>query len=151
MPDLFDARIDARQITDALDRLARKADNLRPLMRALAADMLDAVHENFEQEGRPDRWAPLAPSTLAALEKKGKTGKMLNRTGAGLWHNIAAESSAVSALVGTNKEYARIHQFGGEAGRKTARVTIPARPYLHLEEDDLAQMAERVLRHFEKP
>ncbi|MFZ5537436.1 MAG: phage virion morphogenesis protein [Pseudomonadota bacterium] len=32
-------------------------------------------------------------------------------------------------MVGSNKRYAAIHQFGGQAGRKR-RATLPARPYL---------------------
>jgi hypothetical protein len=32
-------------------------------------------------------------------------------------------------VVGSNKRYAAIHQFGGQAGRKR-RATLPARPYL---------------------
>ena len=36
-----------------------------------------------------------------------------------------------SAIVGSNKVYAAIHQFGGNAGRDK-KVQIPARPYLGL-------------------
>lgn len=32
--------------------------------------------------------------------------------------------------IGTNVRYAAIHQFGGKAGPKKKRVTIPARPYM---------------------
>lgn len=32
--------------------------------------------------------------------------------------------------IGTNVRYAAIHQFGGKAGPKKKRVTIPSRPYM---------------------
>jgi phage virion morphogenesis protein len=88
-------------------------------MAEISGHMLDAVKENFDSEGRPERWAELAPSTLKALKRKGKDGgKMLNRSAAGLFHSINAQSDATSASVRTNKRYARIHQFGGTIKHK---------------------------------
>jgi len=44
-----------------------------------------------------------------------------------------------SALVGTNKIYAAIHQFGGKAGRNK-NVEIPARPYLKVGNEENAEI-----------
>lgn len=143
---MIDIQIDDREVMATLKRVAAKVDNLRPVMGMIAADMLDAVRENFDQEGRPERWTPLAPSTLKRLEKKGSTGKMLNRSSAGLWHSIHPQSDADSARVGTNKKYAAIHHFGGPAGRGH-KVNIPARPFMVLDEDDKRQIVVKLERY----
>ena len=41
--------------------------------------------------------------------------------------------------IGSNLEYAAIHQLGGQAGRNKS-VEIPARPYLFLTEDDYSEV-----------
>ena len=42
----------------ALERMVRSLENRQPLMQAISEDMLSAVMENFEQEGRP-KWLPV--------------------------------------------------------------------------------------------
>lgn len=44
-----------------------------------------------------------------------------------------------SAVIGSNKDYAAIHQLGGKAG-KNKKVSIPARPYLKLTDDDFDEI-----------
>ena len=44
-----------------------------------------------------------------------------------------------SAVIGSNKDYARIHQLGGDAGRGK-KVKIPARPYLFLVDDNFKEI-----------
>lgn len=51
-----------------------------------------------------------------------------------------------SAIIGSNLAYAAIHQLGGQAG-KNKKVTIPARPYLKLTDDDLEEIINYV-KHF---
>jgi len=46
-------------------------------------------------------------------------------------------------MVGTNVVYAAIHQFGGKAGRGR-KVTIPARPFLKLTDEDLEKILQTV-------
>lgn len=75
MPDMIG-------IMAALHRIAAKATDMAPAMHQISGDMLDAVRENFDKEGRPEKWHPLAPSTPKRLEKKGTTSKMLNRSAA---------------------------------------------------------------------
>jgi phage virion morphogenesis protein len=50
--------------------------------------------------------------------------------------SITSNYDESSAIVGTNKAYAAIHQFGGKSG-KNKKAEIPARPYLKLNEKDL--------------
>jgi phage gpG-like protein len=86
------------------------------LMRALAADLLSAVEDNFAAEGRP-KWAGLHPKTVAGRAHDINSpsylggGRLLQRSGR-LANSISASSDGHSAQVGTNVVYAAAHQFG---------------------------------------
>ncbi len=142
-------KVDDKEVTSHLERLARKVRDLSPIMQEISEDMLDAVHENFDKEGRPGRWPELSPSYKRWLTKKGKTGKMLNRNAAGLYPSIQPQHDSRSAVVGTNKKYAAIHHFGGPAGRGK-KAKIPARPYLHLDDSDTRLIVERMKRYLDE-
>jgi phage virion morphogenesis protein len=107
-------------------------------MRQISEIMRDAVEENFEQEGRP-KWKP-----SKRAQKQG--GKTLQDTGS-LASSISMKFTRNTAVVGTNKKYAAIHQFGGKAGRGR-KVTIPARPFLRLTNEDLEEIKTTILEHF---
>lgn len=76
--------------------------------------------------GRP--WKP-------SKKPRGRT-LVDNRT---LQNSITYRAEPDKVLVGTNVVYARIHQYGGFAGRGR-KVKIPARPYLGVSHDDLEEM-----------
>ncbi len=127
--------------------------------------MRDAVEENFAQEGRPDKWKPLSRATLESgvktykrKSKYGKAGtitkqsadkltdrKILQKSGQ-LAASISEKSDSHSAAVGTNKVYAAIQQFGGKAGRGR-KVTIPARPFLKLTDQDIEEIKRMLLNY----
>ena len=141
MPEPIEIKVDDKEIQQLLKRLISKTENLRPLMKNIAGIMLDSVEENFEKEGRPYKWQGLAKPTIKQRTKKGYwPGRILQVRGE-LAASITSKYDENSAVVGTNKVYAAIHQLGGEAGRNT-NVKIPARPYLKLTEDDINQILE---------
>jgi phage virion morphogenesis protein len=107
-------KVDTRALEDSMMALIRGLKDRRPLMKALAADMADAVEENFKQEGRP-AWLGWSPS----YARRRKGGKILQKSGR-LASSIVPWSSNTVALVGTNVKYAAIHQEGGT-------ITIPSR------------------------
>ncbi|WP_237162855.1 phage virion morphogenesis protein [Serratia symbiotica] len=84
----------------ALERMVRSLENRQPLMQAISEDMLSAVMENFEQEGRP-KWLPVQ-----------RAGKILQNTRR-LMSSIDSDADNNMAVVGTNVVYARIHNEGG--------------------------------------
>jgi len=136
MDEQIEIKIDDKELNQVLNRLFEKTSDLRPLMKNIAGIMADSVEENFKQEGRPEKWAELAESTIKQRKKKGYwPGKVLQMRGE-LAASITSEYSKNSAIVGTNKAYAAIHQFGGNAG-KNKKAEIPARPYLNLGEKEL--------------
>jgi phage virion morphogenesis protein len=149
---MIEAKLQYEAPIRALRRAAAEMGNTRPLMRSVAGIMLRAVEDNFEQEGRP-KWKDLLPSTKLGRYKEGTwPGKILQRSGS-LAASIQQAFDSNSAIVGTNKAYGAIHQFGGKtephvikarnkralsfAGIVVTSVNhpgsdIPARPYLRL-------------------
>lgn len=144
-----------QQALGRLQWLAARGRNLRvPLSRA-GTVILKAVDENFEAEGRPQRWKPRSPLTMAALRAeaaqrtmatkrfakavkastrgrylrqavaKANNRKILQVTG-GLRNSIVMRVEGGRVIVGSAHPAARIHQLGGTIKpRKAARLSIP--------------------------
>ncbi|MEI8390376.1 MAG: phage virion morphogenesis protein [bacterium] len=143
MPEPIEIKVDDKEIQQLLKKLISKAANLRPLMKNISGIMLDSVEENFEREGRPDKWQGLAKSTIKQRTKKGYwLGRILQVRGE-LAASITSKSDESSAVVRTNKVYAAIHQFGGNTGRNK-KVEIPARPYLKLGEKEKVEILKEI-------
>lgn len=170
---MIEARIDDRDVTRTLGRLVRKGRDLRPVMREISGVMLDAVHQNFESQGRPNPWK----KSKRAARSGGRTLQDTNR----LYRSIQAQSDSTSAMVGTNVAYAAAHHFGFKGrvtatvaahrrkvasrdqkrGRKktasgvsfvrahtrTMNINLPARPFLVLADDDTRRIVERMKRY----
>jgi phage virion morphogenesis protein len=63
--------------------------------------------------------------------------------------SVSSKYDDNSAIVGTNKVYAAIHQFGGKAGRNK-KVEVSARPYLKLENSDLNDIKTSVQKYLQE-
>ena len=136
MDEPIEIKIENKELNHVLDRLFEKTSDLKPLMKNIAGIMADSVEENFKQEGRPDKWEELKKVTIKLRTQKGYwPGKILQMRGE-LAASITSNYDESSAIVGSNKEYARIHQLGGDAG-KNKKIKIEARPYLKLDAKDL--------------
>jgi len=109
--------------------------------------MLLSTEETFRRGGRPEKWAKLSDATIEARRRAGKWPGRTLIADAILKNSITYDADAHGVAVGTNEIYARIHQMGGQAGRKTAPVTIPARPFLVVQDSDISYL-ERALREF---
>lgn len=149
---MIDIKIDHSGVTAALGRVIQATEQRAPLMRNIVAIMADAVEENFAQEGRP-KWQGLKPPGRPG-------GKILQKSGQ-LAASVVSDSDNDSAVVGSNKKYAAIHQFGGKTraheirprnkkalafgGRVLSKVNhpgsnIPARPFLALDDSDVQEI-----------
>ena len=108
---------DDAAVNAALGRLAAEADDLTEVMAEIGAQLVTNVLLRFEGSAGPGK-VPWKPSRRAVKDG----GKTLVDT-ARLQQSVtfAAETHAVE--VGTNVEYAAIHQFGGT-------ITLP--PYSRL-------------------
>lgn len=134
---MIEIKIDAERVLSTLDRLQRGAANASPVMAQIAGVMHDAVEENFAQQGRP-KWVGLKPPV-----PKRRIGGMILQDSGQLASSISESHDSNSAAVGTNKKYAAIHQFGGQAGRGR-KSTIPARPFLSLTPEDEDRIVGKV-------
>ncbi|EFA28922.1 phage virion morphogenesis protein [Haemophilus influenzae HK1212] len=130
----------AENISRLLGKVAEKTQNRQDLMADLAETMRLAVDKNFEMEGRPD-WQGLAHPN--------KSGKILQGKSRDLRLKIITKSDNSEAIVGSNKVYAAIHQFGGKAGRNK-RAEIPKRPFLTLTEEDKEDLLDDVQDYFQR-
>jgi phage virion morphogenesis protein len=106
--------IDDREVLSALTRLRDRVGDLSPVMRAIAIELEARVDERFETSTAPDgeRWEGYAPSTLARLLKKGKSGKPVLIDNGDMLGSLSSRSDATSAVVGFGQPYAAFHEFG---------------------------------------
>lgn len=110
---MIEVNIDRTQLDKKLKELTSKVTNLRPVMRAISENMIQAVKDNFDSEGSRlgEKWKELSPSTKAQRSKKGFSGKILQQRRK-LFDSITAYADDEVASVGTNLKYAKVHQLG---------------------------------------
>lgn len=170
---MITARFDDRRIATALRRIADRGGSLSAPLNSCGEVLLASIDKNFEAEGRysspgdirggSSRWKPLAASTRLqriggsrAFTKKGglrknaqrklEGMKILQRSQGGLASSFTKQVSGNTLTVGSNKTYAAIHHYGGLAGRGR-RVTIPARPFLVVQDEDIEDMLDITEKH----
>lgn len=149
--------IDDKDVKRAFVQLQQKiGGNTTPVMRAIGTGLVGAVQRRLGSGQLSNSWAPLNPAYKATKRNK----NMLVESG-GLRGSISEQAGNDYVRVGTNKIYAAIHQFGGTIKAKngnnlffkmgsgfiqTKSVTIPARPYLTIENEDEKMIADIVFR-----
>lgn len=147
-------------ITRRLHMIKRNGDSLQGPLSEMGEIILSSVEENFQQQGRfatagsweggSSRWKDLAPATKEARKKKGKwPGMILQQSQGGLASSFSYQVTGDNLVVGSNKKYAAIHQFGGQAGRGR-KVKISARPFLVVQDDDIEDMMDVLGKHLMK-
>jgi phage virion morphogenesis protein len=144
----------------AFRRLAAADRSLIPAaLKSLGELALKQTRRRFQEQKSPDgqAWAALNPE----YAKGKRSRKILQELGmrGGLLGTIVYRVEGRRVLIGTNKVYGAIHQFGGtivprrgdalvfRLGGKLVMarsVTIPARPYLGASAEDRKEMAELV-------
>jgi phage virion morphogenesis protein len=156
---------DLRKLSRKLEQLSRA--ELRRAGYQMREQLVSSTIRRFGEERAPDGtpWKPLSRATLEGsvtkrdVTKRGKLRvtaarrmamrKILNQN-ARLKNGISGVVSGSRVHIGSNEDYANIHQFGGQAGRKSARVTIPARPFLGISKEDELEIA-RIVDKLVKP
>lgn len=138
-------------IAAALEQLADRADDKQPLMQEIGAALLLSTQMRFERETGPDG-NPWPPSIRARLEG----GRTLRDSGR-LVQSLTFNASSDQVELGTNVLYAAVQQVGATITAKTGdglrfrigdawitkkSVTIPARPFLGIDDDDRTEIAE---------
>ena len=139
MSEPIEIKLDNKEIESRLLDLAKRSENLRPLMKNIAGIFAYSTEENFKEEGRPDKWADLAESTKKQRTKTGHYPGQILQVSGQLASSISTYYDNDSAVIGSNLDYAAIHQLGGQTG-KNQSVTIPARPYLQLNNEEIIEV-----------
>lgn len=124
------------QATQQLSNIARQLKQPRKLYGVLGETLKKIHAERFKQEVDPqgNNWQLLSAKTLARKQKKGKSTKILRQDGY-LSDKTAYNYDDKNVEFGSDAKYARLHQFGGKAGRGK-KVTIPKRPWLGVSQQD---------------
>ena len=144
----IEIKFENREILDKILEVAKQCENLRPLMKNIAGIFADSTEDNFAEEGRPDKWVELSEVTKNLRKEINKyTGQILQVTGQ-LASSVNTYYDNDSAIIGSNLVYAAIHQLGGQAGRNK-KVTIPARPYIKLVDDDYDEIMHEIEEHLQ--
>jgi phage virion morphogenesis protein len=154
---MLTVELENQRIQNVLREIERAVGDLTPLMRGVAAELAQQTEENFENEGRPE-WAELSDTTTERRAKKGNwPGQILQVSAAGLAASITTHATDSSALVGSNKTYAAMMQFGGkQSDFPHLWGDIPGRPYLpmgaegKLQSEAEESILELTLNHLEK-
>lgn len=143
---------DVRRLMKKLGKLESvkfKASSL-----ALAEVLRESTRERFKEQKSPDGKA-WKTSIRAAAE-----GGTTLTDSAGLKNSIKSTADGTGFAVGTNKVYARTHQFGDEGrtirakgsrglrfqvngqwrNKKKVVVKIPARPFLGISDEDMQEI-----------
>jgi len=148
---------DTRRFDHFLTALSRRLDDMTPVMESIGAAIEAGTRLRFDREAGPDG-NPWPPSLRAQITG----GKTLQDTGA-LKNSLAVDARRDVVFVGSNLIYSAIHQFGGvirpvharalvfrlASGEMvvTQKVTMPARPYLGLDDDDVAGIRETLVHY----
>ena len=127
-----------------LKPLSKRLTRPQQALRECGLVLLRSIAKTFKAGGRPVRWKPSARAKMTG-------GKTLLKT-ARLLRSITMDVSGKTLTVGTNVKYARILHEGGDITPKTAKalkanipgvgwrtmkkVTIPARPFLVIQDAD---------------
>lgn len=140
---------DDSQVKEMLGQVEDRLGDATPAFKAIGEIGRTSVIRNFEEGGRPVKWP----------EPKIKIGgKTLMRQGfaGGLAGSISYKAFVDKVILGTNKVYAAIHQFGFKGlqkvkahmrkGKKvkahTREMNMPAREYLMLQGEDWVEIKE---------
>lgn len=141
----FSYQIDDARLHAGLRSLIALGRNTGPVMADIAALGESSTRMRFRTETGPDgqKWKP-------SLRARITGGRTLTKDGH-LSGSISGRHGRDFAEWGVNRIYAAIHQFGGEIHAKggalrfhlanggfasVKKVTIPARPFLGISDDD---------------
>ena len=130
-------KIDDREVRKLLGGVLKRMGNPAPAMKILGAIVRTSIVRNFEKGGRLTKWTALSPETLKT--KKGTAILREQGMAGGLMGSVNYKPFNDKVVISANKIYAAIHHFGGKAGRGR-KVTIPARPYMMVQDEDWREM-----------
>jgi phage virion morphogenesis protein len=151
----FRVTVDDAALQGALAEMLARVRHPRDAFAASGQALVTHVDLNFRAQADPwgDPWAELSPVTLS--RRRGSSAQILRDTGR-LANSLHARVNDTSVAVGTDVEYAAVHQYGHPLNRFFGRALapIPARPFLPIRggrvdlPDDLRADLLDILGHY---
>lgn len=143
---------DATAALAVINEVAQAMGRPEPLLLDIGEYLMIAHDQRFASQTSPEGtpWQALSPRYQRRKRKNGD--KILVLDGY-LKNTLRYQVNGDELLFGSNRPYAAIHQFGGTirpkkgkalafGGRFVQSVTIPARPYLGISEQDNKEIRE---------
>lgn len=152
----INVQIEDKAVHQAFTRLITVMGDTTPIMSAIGSGLVGSTHRRFVSQKSPDgvAWEKLNPE----YKKAKRNSRILTESGR-LRDSISHRAGRDQVTVGTNTPYAAVHQLGATIKPKSAShlvfrlasgivlaksVTIPARPYLGISDDDQVMISETV-------
>lgn len=152
MATMLVVEVNDAQFAQAMKRLTELMADMTPALRGIGEYLASSSQDRFGTQTAPDgsAWTPL--SHWYRETKPANKDKVLTLRGY-LRSSIHWQVLPDQVLVGSNLEYAAIHQFGGVirpkkakalkvGGRVVSQVKIPARQYLGISAEDATESEE---------
>jgi phage virion morphogenesis protein len=160
----LEAKLDDAQVQGAVRRLLALGQTMLPVARAIGVGLVRNTQDRFREARDPQgqAWRTLNPAY--AVLKRGPGILRESAMRGGLMGSISFQAaggfSGAAVMVGTNKVYGAVHQFGAVIRPKSAggrlyfrdgrgnvwgaarSVTLPARPYLGISREDRQTIAD---------
>lgn len=112
--------------TAALELIGAKLKDPTPVLEAAGEAVVGITTRAFNDPSlRVTPWAALQPATVAAKLREGSAGAILKRSTLLFRSFRVLDLTANSVTVGTDRFYARFHQWGSRNGRLPARPMLP--------------------------
>jgi len=146
----FAVTLDDRDLQQLFARLIDDGSDLEPVMRDIGEHLLESTQQRFKDQVDPEgtAWEPLSELTLSRKEKN--TDKILIGEG-NLMGLLVVAASSDAVEIGSNLEYAAMHQFGGTTAANSMfpGKEIPARPFLGVSTSDDAAIIKLLQAHLD--
>lgn len=155
----FSMVLDEAEGLAGLDRLTGALGDMTGFMDSVGSALVSGARERISTTSEAPDGSPW-PASFRVREEGGKTLWQSGR----LLDSVTARPAADHVLVGSNMIYAAVHQFGAVIRAKTAaglsfgladgsrhvvsQVTIPARPYIGVSEEDRLTLLDLAAVHF---
>lgn len=142
----------AESLAKGLKAIADSVQDKKKMFRILSRTVMGYIEENFETQGENSgkKWDNWSGYYRQVREKLGKAGGKILTLDAQLRQSIDRKITDSYAEIGTNKEYAAIHNFGydGTIKRKTKsgstsyHLKMPKRTFMEFT-DNLENLVEQ--------
>lgn len=116
-PIKLEFRIDDKEFQKYIREAIDRGKDLRPALKQSGVAMMRSFADNFLEDGRPEKWKPLAENTIAQRRKKSRrvlqdTRRLMMSTISRVAEGNVYKLRKYELEMGTNLKIGPWHQFG---------------------------------------